>query len=310
MDVRPICCVSLMLILSTAGLAAAASNPLFEMNDVFVGGQDGIHTYRIPSVICTRKGTVLVFCEGRRDRQDDGSPTHLVLKRCLGDPVTGLPSRVAAARPALGDRSKARPLAWEPIQVLLSSKENDAYMNPVPVIDQSTGVIFLFVNHYAHYGKEEDLGRGDVQTLLLKSSDEGATWSDPVDLTPSVGRVALGPGIAIETTHGLLIAPTYAGVIYSGDRGKSWKAGSAVDGPLNETQIAELADGSLMLNLRGAPIRTIFISKDYGRTWGPPRKDPATIGMRSRRDCAAAGSTWSTRPPRNSRPPSPTTTWR
>ena len=33
---------------------------------VFVSGQEGYHTYRIPSLIATRKGTLLAFCEGRK----------------------------------------------------------------------------------------------------------------------------------------------------------------------------------------------------------------------------------------------------
>ena len=54
----------------------AKAEALFEETDVFVGGQDDINTYRIPSLICTRKGTLLAFCEGRRDSNVDGSPTH------------------------------------------------------------------------------------------------------------------------------------------------------------------------------------------------------------------------------------------
>src|SRR6185436_12291173 len=41
--------------------------------DVFVSGQDGYHTFRIPSVVVTAKGTVLAFCEGRvKSRSDTG----------------------------------------------------------------------------------------------------------------------------------------------------------------------------------------------------------------------------------------------
>ena len=66
----------------------AQAQPLFAETDVFVGGQDDVNTYRIPSLICTKSGTVLVFCEGRRDSNRDGSSTHLVLKRSLGNAGT------------------------------------------------------------------------------------------------------------------------------------------------------------------------------------------------------------------------------
>ena len=42
---------------------------------VFTAGEEGYHTYRIPSVIVTAKGTVLAFCEGRKaGRGDAGKP--------------------------------------------------------------------------------------------------------------------------------------------------------------------------------------------------------------------------------------------
>ncbi len=38
-------------------------------HDVFINGQNGYHTYRIPAMVVTNKGTVLVFCEGRKKEQ-------------------------------------------------------------------------------------------------------------------------------------------------------------------------------------------------------------------------------------------------
>jgi len=275
MNVRMIWRLSMALILCMPACTALASDPLFQETEVFVGGQDGINTYRIPAVVCTRKGTVLVFAEGRKDNDQDGSPTHLVSKRSLGNSGAWQLRLPHSPGPASIGRSKAHNLTWEPMQVILASKGTEAFMNPVPIIDESTGEIFLLINRYLHFGKAEDAGRGDVQTLLLRSSDEGASWSEPIDLTPSVGRIALGPGIGIETRHGALVAPTYAGVIFSDDHGKTWQAGGEIGGPPNEAQVAELTDGSWLFNLRGSPNRTVFISKDDGRTWGAPWKDPA-----------------------------------
>jgi sialidase-1 len=48
-----------------SALCAAASGPP-EQIDLHVSGRDGYHTYRIPSVIVTKQGTVLAFCEGRK----------------------------------------------------------------------------------------------------------------------------------------------------------------------------------------------------------------------------------------------------
>jgi|APHM01.1.fsa_nt_gi hypothetical protein len=47
--------------------------------DVFVSGEDGYPTYRIPALLTTTEGTLLAFCEGR-DGGDRG-PTDLLVKR-------------------------------------------------------------------------------------------------------------------------------------------------------------------------------------------------------------------------------------
>jgi sialidase-1 len=251
---------------------SVAAEPLFEETEVFVGGQDDINTYRIPSLICTNNGTVLAFCEGRIDSNKDGSPTHLVLKRSLGNKGDWNPPRRLGPVPA--PRSRERNMTWQPMQILRASRAAEAYMNPVPVIDQTSGAIFLLVNHYTHYDPKADAFGGRGQVWLIQSNDEGVTWSDPVDLTSSVGNRELGPGIGIQIGNGRLVAPVYDGVIYSDDHGKSWRTGGKAPTAPNETQVVELADGSLMLNVRGAPRRKVVLSHDGGVTWGEPQPDP------------------------------------
>jgi len=75
--------------------------------DVFVAGQDGIHTCRIPAMIMAPSGALLVFCEARKEGIRDASPTDMVLKRSLD-----------------GGRT------WLPMQVLVRGEGADAIMNP------------------------------------------------------------------------------------------------------------------------------------------------------------------------------------
>jgi len=255
---------SLLLLVEPLGLSGAG--PRFEETEVFVGGQDNINTYRIPSVVCTRSGTVLVFCEGRRDSDVDGSPTHLVLKRSMGN--AGPWNEAQAQAPVSVARMRDRNITWQAIQILLPSKSGEAYMNPVPIIDASDGAIYLLVNYYPQPYRDVP-----AHIWLMKSKDEGATWSSPTDISPGAGLKELGPGIGIQMQNGRLVAPTYDGVIFSDDHGKTWKSGGKASDIYNETQVVELTDGSLMLNARRGGLRAVLLSRDGGQTWGEPRND-------------------------------------
>ncbi len=268
-------------LLLAAPLGPSAAALLHQQTQVFVGGRDAIHTYRIPSMVVTRNGTILVFCEGRRDRADDGSPTNLVLKRSLGNFGPLSPAHVqdsAAVR-----RVRKGRIVWQPMQVLIASKAGEAYMNPVPIIDQNDGTIFLLVNPYPQPYKD-----APAHILLMKSSDEGATWSSPTEISQGTGLKELGPGIGIQMQGGRLVAPTYDGVIFSDDHGKTWKSGRKLPGLYGETQVTELVDGSLMIIVREGVHRTVAISKDGGLTWGKPWDNVALTGPKEYQGCQAS----------------------
>lgn len=69
-----------------------AQTPTFV--DVFVSGRDNVHTYRIPAMIVSPSGALLVFCEARKQGIGDASPTDMVLKRSLDGGKTWLPMQV------------------------------------------------------------------------------------------------------------------------------------------------------------------------------------------------------------------------
>src|SRR6266478_3847723 len=70
---------SLSAILAVIGSGKGAE--LLRQSDLFVGGKDGYHTYRIPSLIVTKKDTVLAFCEGRKNSGSDTGDIDLLMKR-------------------------------------------------------------------------------------------------------------------------------------------------------------------------------------------------------------------------------------
>ncbi|MFN0167654.1 MAG: exo-alpha-sialidase [Bryobacteraceae bacterium] len=246
------------------GLTSIAAEPQPSepvKTDVFVASQGGVHTYRIPAIIAAPSGALLVFCEARKVSIQDASPTDMVVRRSVDGGKT-----------------------WLAIQTLIRGEGTDAIMNPCAVVDRTSGAVLLLTCN-TNRGK-----RGEHRShLLVSSRDHGKTWSAPVDLGKRIANYddtfVPGPGIGIQTASGRLVIPGYTGesvdedekgtrsrVVYSDDHGQTWRMGKPVSVDTNESQVIELADGRLMLNMRqgtGQSCRAIALSKDGGETWDP-----------------------------------------
>jgi len=70
---RLVCVLLFVLLLpeSPAAVEGAAPSQQPQRTAVFVSGTGGYHTYRIPALLVTKKGTLLAFCEGRRKSRSD-----------------------------------------------------------------------------------------------------------------------------------------------------------------------------------------------------------------------------------------------
>lgn len=242
---------------------------------LFVAGQDGYHAYRIPALLVSKNGTLLAFCEGRKKTLSDAGEIHLLLRR-----------------------SKDGGKTWERTQVVWEDGPNTCG-NPCPVVDRATGTIHLLLTHNLGTDTERQIldgtSKGSRTVWITTSSDDGATWSKPVEITKGIKKpdwtwYATGPGVGIQTKTGRLVIPCdhylagskerEAHTIHSDDGGKTWKLGGSVGPACNECQVVELADGTLHLNIRsylGHNRRLVSLSKDGGKTWSKPVEDAALI---------------------------------
>jgi sialidase-1 len=244
---------------------------------VWTAGEDGYHTYRIPSLLVTTKGTVLAFAEGRRKGTSDTGDIDLLMKRS-------------------DDGGKN----WSKQSVLWDEGPNTCG-NPCPVVDRFTDTIWLLMTHNLGKDREADISanksQGTRTVWVTSSTDDGATWAAPRDITSEVkdppwGWYATGPGIGIQINRGphrgRMVIPCdqkntgrFSHVIYSDDRGKTWKLGGKTADGCNECQVVELAEGRLMLNIRNSDReqkhRQVSTSDDGGLTWSKPHRDLALI---------------------------------
>lgn len=233
---------------------------------------DGHNNIRIPAICATQKGTLLAFAEGRTG--GDAGKLSIILRRSEDDGKT-----------------------WNPIQTVWEDGDNSCG-NPAPVLDESTGTIWLFGTWNKGSDHEGEIldGKSEFPRIpyLMKSDDDGLTWSKAVAM-PSLrqeswGWYATGPchGIQLQRTccvAGRLVIPANhsivdaaqkgaqryrSHIIYSDDQGLSWKLGGIHEPLTNESTVVELSDGSLMQNMRsyhGKGCRAVAISRDGGVTF-------------------------------------------
>jgi sialidase-1 len=237
---------------------------LFQEKDLFTAGLDGVNIYRIPALIATPGDVLLAFCEARS--RDDDDPLDLVLKRSL--PVE---------RDLQGVNGVSWPddRRWSPMQVVVPG-EGDAPTNPCPLLDRQENTVWLCCR-MLQGGLAANLNWVHGPLYLLSSRDDGATWSAPVEIGDQVGEFLPGPGTGIQTRTGRLVIPGYdphsAKVIYSDDHGRTWHAGAAIQVRGDESQVVELVDGTLVLNVRRIGCRHLAFSRDGGETWYEERED-------------------------------------
>jgi sialidase-1 len=221
---------------------------------LFKNHKEGYNMYRIPTIVITKGGKLLAFCEGRNNLFDGGD-IDLVMKTSTDSGKT-----------------------WGPLKVIWNDGKNTCG-NPVPIVDALTGDVVLVAS------------LNNQKVVVLRSIDEGQTWGMPQDITAAVKSTnwdwyATGPvhGIQLQDSayKNRMVVPCnhtiqgqgkhIAHIIYSDDAGKSWQVGGAVpDDKTDECTAVELDNGNLLLNMRnngGEHCRKTSISTDGGQTWG------------------------------------------
>ena len=214
---------------------------------------------RIPGLVALDDGTLIAYAEYRQG--NDWSAIDIAMRRSTD-----------------GGRT------WSGRKILVPSLGRNTQNNPVMFADGDV-VHFMYCSNYS-------------RVFYCRSEDRGETWSKPVEITPSIDAqcggffwncIALGPGHGTVLSTGRLIVPvwlaynkkdrfahhpSFTSVLYSDDRGGSWTLGPLLEGSdPNESAVAELPDGTLVLNLRNtAPERYRYVStsSDGGATWTKP----------------------------------------
>lgn len=291
---------------------------------------DGVHTYRIPGLTTTNKGTLLAIYDVRRESARD----------LQGNIDIGV------------SRSTDGGNTWEPMRIAIDMKQwgglgekFNGVSDACILVDRNSGAIYIaglwmygVINEdgkwieglneesedWNHQWRNKGSQPGfDVkqtsQFLLVKSIDDGKTWSEPINLTKMCKKEswwlwAPAPGHGITLRDGTLVFPTqgrdenggsFSNITYSKDGGKTWKTSNRASAEsTTENMAVELSDGAIMLNMRANRNRTdtsatngraVAVTYDLGETWTShptsfsALREPTCMGSIHRHDIPGKG---------------------
>ena len=261
----------LLLFLLTTSLFAKDVGTMHRIQ-LYEAGVGGYYTYRIPSLVATKQGTLLAFCAARKNRGGDWDPIDILMRRST-------------------DHGKT----WESPKVIVHQNTLPCD-NATPIVDYQTGAVHLLY--------QIDYAR----VFYMHSIDDGRTFSRPIEITKTLDQfrniypwivVAPGPGHGIQMHNGRLVVPFWMSdggskefgpqhrghrpsivvSVYSDDHGQTWQAGQVAvpDNDVtvipNETSLVQLADGRVMFNSRNESPnyrRLITYSQDGATGWSKP----------------------------------------
>jgi hypothetical protein len=242
-------------------------------------GDAGAVSYRIPAIVTAADGSLVTVTDKRWNNSAD-------LRNKIDPEVR---------------RSTDNGKTWSAPVVIANFGGPNGAGDPALVVDRIKNPGTILCLFAANQGLAASTPTVPINIQYCKSTDNGITWSAPVDITNQIyGANCSNPYtkswyaafVASGRMHQLrsgritgvvAVRQTSAGTldnftIYSDDGGTTWAAltsdptthGIAAAGQADEAKVLELDNGNLLMSTRHAGNRRFSTSTDKGLTWSAP----------------------------------------
>ena len=260
-----------LLLITTIGVSAQKET--YKIADGVITHQDlfnasmveGVSCFRIPAIVTAPNGDLIAAIDERVPNCGDlnrSGDINIVVRRSADNGKT-----------------------WSGIETVVNFPLGLSASDPSMIVDRDTKEIILFYN-YMDYEKERDI----YYLHVVKSKDNGKTWSKPEDITKQIAKpewhkdfkfITSGRGIQTKDgklLHTLVNLSKGLFIFGSDDHGKTWYFIDTPIKPADESKIIELTDGTWMVNARvnTGGMRYVHTSSDEGKTWNS-RPEPKLI---------------------------------
>lgn len=253
---------SIFCMLTTASVMAQEYNYVYPEGikssvDLFnTSMKEGVSIYRIPALVTAKNGDLVAAIDERVTNGGDliyNDDINIVVRR-----------------------SSDNGLTWTDMEVAVDFPKGKSASDPSMVVDGDTGEIFMFYNYM-----DLQAAKGEFYLHYVKSSDNGKTWGEPVDITSQIAKdewvkdfkfITSGRGFYTsdgKIIHTMVNLKNGLHIFASDDHGKSWYFIDTPVTPADESKVIELTDGRWMINSRvnGAGMRYVHVSDNQGKTW-------------------------------------------
>ncbi|MBR3987371.1 MAG: exo-alpha-sialidase [Bacteroidales bacterium] len=238
---------------------------------LFAPNSYGSRNWRIPAICTLNDGTLLVVNDKRKYNEGDlPQDIDIVCRRSTDNGRTWSP----------------------PTTIIQGSGYKHGYGDPGVVVCENGDVVLTFVGGNGLFASTAS---DPISTYICRSTDNGVTWSEPMDITKTLwGDEAFNPvcrdykGSFCASGNGLRLkrgehkgrimfvaAMCRKGanvldnfLVYSDDNGITWKVSEMAYSGGDEAKVMELVDGRILMSIRQTGARGRNISEDGGATWG------------------------------------------